>query len=138
MILLDTNVVSEAMKSQPDMAVLAWLNAQASETLLLSSITVAEIEFGIEALPAGRRKKALKIALDELVTLFDARVLPFDVAAAHHYARLAAAARAAGHGISLADGFIAAIAASRDLTVASRDVSPFRAAGLVVIDPWKP
>jgi hypothetical protein len=136
-ILLDTNVVSEAMKSQPDAAVHTWLNAQASETLLLSCITLAEIEFGIEAVPAGRRKKALRTALEGMLALFAGRVLPFDEAAAHRYGSLAAAAKAAGRGISLADGYIAAIAASRRLAVASRDVSPFRAVGLTVIDPWR-
>ncbi len=137
MILLDTNVVSEAMKAQPDEAVRDWLNDQASETLVLCSVTLAELEFGIETLPAGRRKNALKVALEGWMSLFDARVLPFDAEAAHHYAKLAAGARTAGRRVSLADGYIAAIASAHALTVATRDAAPFLATGLRVIDPWK-
>lgn len=137
MILLDTNVVSEAMKAEPDEAVLEWLNEQPRETLVMCSVTLAELEFGIETLPAGRRKKTLKVALEGWTALFDRGVLPFDAEAAHHYARLAAAASAAGRSISLADGCIAGIASSRKLAVASRDTAPFVAAGLKVIDPWK-
>ena len=136
MILLDTNVVSEAMKAQPGAAVRDWLNDQASETLVLCSVTLAAIEFGIETLPAGRRKNALKVALEGWMSLFDARVLPFDAEAAHHYAKLASRARAAGRGVSLADGYIAAIASARALTVATRDAAPFLATGVNVINPW--
>ena len=90
MILLDTNVVSEAMKPEPTLAVRSWLNEQAAETLYLSSVTLAELLFGIGALPDGRRKKALAETLDGVLELFGDRVLPFDVEAARHYAGLAA------------------------------------------------
>jgi len=136
-IVLDTNVVSEAMKREPNPAVLAWLNEQAAETLYLSSITLAELLFGIGALPAGRRKQALARAVDGLLALFGERVLAFDTDAARHYGELAVAARAAGHGFPLPDGYIAAIAAARGCTVATRDVAPFRSVGLDVIDPWQ-
>jgi predicted nucleic acid-binding protein len=98
MILLDTNVVSEAMTREPHPRVRAWLDAQAAETLFLSSITVAELLFGIGALPAGRRKHSLAAALDEVLDQFVGRILPFDTAAARHYADLAVKARAAGRG----------------------------------------
>ena len=136
MILLDTNVVSEAMKPEPAPSVRAWLDAQAAETLFLSSVTIAELEFGVGALPDGRRKDRLKAALDGVLELFGTRVLPFDTGAARRYGELAARARAAGRGFPTPDGYIAAIAASHDFAVASRDPSAFMAAGLTVIDPW--
>lgn len=136
MIVLDTNVVSEAMKPQPDPAVLAWLDAQSAETLYLSSVSLAELLFGIGVLDTGRRKQALKKALEELLHLFEGRVLAFDANAAGHYADLAIAARAAGRGLPTADGYIAAIATAHGFAVATRDAAPFEAAGLEVINPW--
>lgn len=137
MIVLDTNVVSEAMKAKPSPAVRAWLDEQAAETLYLSSVTLAELLFGIAALPVGRRKNALAQTLDGLSQLFGDRVLAFDAGAARHYAELAVRARAAGKGFPTPDGYIGAIAAARGFTVATRDAASFRAAGLKVIDPWE-
>jgi len=137
MIVLDTNVISEAMKPAPNLAVQAWLNEQVAETLYLSSVTLAELLFGIAALPAGRRRNTLTRALDGLLELFGDRVLPFDTDAAHHYAALAVAARNAGRGFPTPDGYIAAIAGSRGFMVASRDTSPYEAGGLRVVDPWQ-
>ena len=136
MILLDTNVVSEAMTREPHPRVRAWLDGQVDETLFLSSITVAELLFGIGALPAGKRKDALAAALDDVLDLFAVRILPFDTLAARRYADLAVKARAAGKGFSTPDGYIAAIAAAHGFAIASRDSSAFNAAGLTVIDPW--
>jgi predicted nucleic acid-binding protein len=136
MILLDTNVVSEAMKPEPAAAVRAWLDAQAAETLYLSSVTIAELMFGIGALSRGRRKDRLTAALDGVLELFATRILPFDTSAARRYAQLAVRARAAGKGFPMPDGYIAATAAAHDFAVASRDTSAFTAAGLTVIDPW--
>ena len=137
MIILDTNVVSEAMKPNPNPAVQAWLDEQAAETLYLSSITLAELLFGIGSLPAGRRKNALTQTLDGLLDLFGDRVLAFDTDSARRYAELAVKARAAGKGLPTPDGYIAAIAAAHGFTVATRDVAPFQAAGLNVINPWE-
>lgn len=137
MILLDTNVVSEAMKPAPDDTVRVWLDEQAAETLYLSSVTIAELMFGIGALPDGKRKEKLADALDGVMELFADRVLPFDVGAARHYAELAVKARAAGKGFPTPDGYIAAIAASKGFAVATRDTSAFDAAGVEVIDPWR-
>lgn len=136
MIVLDTNVVSEAMKPQPDAAVMVWLNAQVAETLYLSSVSLAELLYGVAALPDGKRKSRLGEALDGLIRLFDGRILPFDTEAAQIYAKRAMAARQAGRGLPLPDGYIAAIAASRGYQVASRDIAPFEAAGVSVINPW--
>ena len=136
MILLDTNVVSEAMKPDPDPAVLSWLDEQAAETLFLCSVTIAELMFGIAALPKGKRKDRLTTALEGVVTLFADRILPFDIEAARRYADLAVSARAAGRGFPTPDGYMAAIAAAHDFAVASRDSSASSAAGLNVINPW--
>jgi len=136
MILLDTNVISEALKPEPHPAVRSWLDAQAAETLFLSSVTIAEILFGIGALPTGKRKTNLANAFEGALTMFGGRVLPFDAAAARYYAALAVKARAAGKGFPTPDGYIAAIAAAHGYAVASRDISAFAAAGIAVIDPW--
>jgi toxin FitB len=136
MILLDTIVVSEAMKPDPHPAVRAWLNAQVAETLYLSSVTLAELLFGIGALPHGKRKNMLSNTLDGLMELFEGRVLSFDPVAARQYAELAVRARAAGRGFPVPDGYIAAIATSRGFKVASRDTAPFEASGVVVVNPW--
>lgn len=137
MIVLDTNVVSEAMKPEPDPAVRAWLNEQSAETLYLSSVTLAELLVGIAALPNGKRKDLLSEALDGLMQLFKERVLPFDTGAARKYADLAVTARTAGRGFPVPDGYIAAIAASQGYQVASRDMAPFEAANVDVINPWE-
>ena len=137
MIVLDTNVVSEAMKPEPHPAVQAWLNNQAAETLYLSSVTLAELLFGIAALPAGKRKDMLAQILDGLMALFRGQVLPFDIDAARHYAELAVTARTGGRGFPTPDGYIAAIAASRGFIVASRDTAPYEASGVSVINPWE-
>jgi toxin FitB len=138
MILLDTNVVSEPMRQRPDPRVQDWLDAQAIETLYLSTISLSALLLGIEKLPTGTRRQALAAALGEqIVSLFDSRIVPFDVAAAEAYARVVIRARRQGHAISVPDGQIAAIAAARNLRVASREETPFQAAGLAVINPWK-
>ncbi|WP_085034880.1 type II toxin-antitoxin system VapC family toxin [Ensifer aridi] len=136
MIVLDTNVVSEAMKPAPHPTVHSWLNEQVAETLYLSSVTLAELLFGIGALPDGRRRKALTETVDGVLELFGDRVLPFDIGAARHFADLVVKARAAGKGFPTPDGYIAAIAASKGFIIATRDISPFEAAGLTVVNPW--
>ncbi|OLP55464.1 plasmid stability protein StbB [Rhizobium rhizosphaerae] len=137
MILLDTNIISEIWKPSPDQRVIDWINTQAIETLYLSSVTVAKLRFGIAVLPEGRRRANLDRGLEkEILPIFDGRVLAFDLQATMAYAKLMAQAKRAGQAISTADGYIAAIAAAHNLTVATRDVSPFRAAGLNVLDLW--
>ena len=138
MILLDTNVISEPWKPAPEPRVLAWIDAQAIETLFLSAVTVAELRFGIGAMLAGRRRSVLYERLEQQVLpLFAGRVLSFDLAASQAYAELMVRARSEGRAIGKADGYIAATAASRGYAVASRDVSPFEAAGVRVLNPWE-
>lgn len=138
MILLDTNVVSETMRRVPDPRVVAWLDAQAAETLYFSTVSLAELLLGVAVLPGGRRKTELALSLGaQSAVLFGDRVLPFDIAAARAYAEIVGGARAVGRTIGFADGQIAAIAVTRALAVASRDTAPFEAAGLVVVNPWR-
>jgi len=138
MIVLDTNVVSEIMKPAPDPTVRAWLNDQDAQTLFLSTVTLAELGYGIKAMPEGKRRNRLVIVLDGLLELFNGRILLFDADAARHYAHLAVAARRRGRGFPTPDGYIAAIAAARGFMVALRDTAPYEAGGIAVINPWKP
>jgi predicted nucleic acid-binding protein len=114
MILLDTNVVSEAMKPEPAPAVRTWLDAQAADTLYLSSVTIAELMLGVGALPKGRRKDKLTAALDGVLDLFADRILPFDTRAARRYADLAVSARAAGKGFPTPNGYIVSVREPQD------------------------
>ena len=137
MILLDTNVISEPWKPVPDGAVIAWMDAQAIETLFLSAITIAELRFGIAAMPLGKRQTILRDRLEgEVLPHFAERILPFGLATSQFYSELMARARVSGKAIGRADGYIAATAAANGLAVATRDTSPFEAAGLKVINPW--
>ncbi|HMV39621.1 type II toxin-antitoxin system VapC family toxin [Plasticicumulans sp.] len=138
MIVIDTNVISELWKIEPNPGVLAWIDAQAIETLYLSAITVAELRYGLATMPDGRRRTIYQDRLEqEVLPAFTARVLPFDLEASRAYADLMARARAEGKVIGKADGYIAAIANARGFTVATRDVAPFQVAGLHVINPWQ-
>ncbi|MDR1189146.1 MAG: type II toxin-antitoxin system VapC family toxin [Bifidobacteriaceae bacterium] len=136
MIVLDTNVVSEMMRSRPDPAVERWTAGQDFETLRLSAVTIAEVAFGIARLASGRRRDRLTEKLDETVAMFEGRILPFDTETARLYGTLAARAQKAGRTLPVADGYIAATAALTGFAVATRDTEPFEAVGLAVIDPW--
>lgn len=137
MILVDTNVVSEPLRPAPDPRVAKWLDAQALETLYLSAITVAELRFGVQSLPAGRRRERLHADLERRVLpTFAGRVLVFDLAATEAYGELMAKTRSAGRVVSASDGYIAATAAVNRMRVATRDTAPFEAAGLETINPW--
>ena len=138
MIILDTNVISEPLRQAPESRVIEWINAQAIETLYLSAITVAELRFGVASLSAGKRRDRLQESLEkQALPLFAGRVLPFDMSASHSYGELMAKARNSGLAIGTADGYIAATAAANGMIVATRDTSPFKAAGVDVINPWE-
>ena len=137
MIILDTNVVSELMRSRPAQPVVAWVDRQVPSTLFLTSLTLAEVRFGIAALPRGRRRVALGEAFeDEIRPIFGDRILDFTEAASKEYATLRADARAQGIAIGDVDALIAAIARAHRFQVASRDVAPFEAAGVNAINPF--
>lgn len=139
MIILDTNVVSETQKANPDPVVMAWLDQLDPGTTYLTAITVAELLFGVDLMPMGERRAKLEGSVRALVEkTFYARILPFDAPAAYCFATLVAAARREGKTVSFPDGAIAAIARNNNYaTVATRDASPFLAMRIEVIDPWR-
>jgi len=127
------------LKLTGDTGVLNWIDAQIIETLYLSTISLAELRFGIAALAPGKRRDTLHTSFEQrILPLFGGRILPFDAAASEAYTVLRARARAQGKAIAPADGYIAATAISHGLIVATRDTGPFEAAGLTVINPWQP
>lgn len=137
MIVLDTNVISEAMRKAPDARVISWLDANPFRTLFVSAITVAEMRYGLAAMPGGaRRDRMLERFETRVLPLFAARVLPFDLACSEAYAELMAAARADGIAIGRSDGYIAATAKAAGMSMATRH-SAFRATGVPVINPWE-
>jgi toxin FitB len=136
-IVLDTNVVSEALNGAPDARVNDWLDRQEPETLFLTVTSLAELLTGVEYLPEGKRKKGLSENMSALIArLFEDRILAFDKNSAPIYAAIVAGAKRRGKTIAVADGQIAAIAALHGFSVATRDLTPFEAAGTVVINPW--
>jgi len=138
MIILDTNVISEPLRPRCSEAVIAWLDAQAAETLYITAINAAELWAGVALLPDGARKTVLESSLADLLErLFGARLLDFDRPAARAYAEITRRTVGCGLRLSLADGLIAAIAQTHKFTVATRDTKPFRAAGIEVINPWE-
>lgn len=137
MIILDTNVLSEPMRAQGNAVVTHWLDRQNSDTLYLTTVNLAELLLGAELMPLGLRRSRLEARIGEVIDAFgDRRTLAFDARSARFFAVLVARARGAGHAIGIADGQIAAIAAAHGFAVATRDTSPFVAAGIPVIDPW--
>jgi predicted nucleic acid-binding protein len=137
MIILDTNVVSEPSKPQRDPRVMSWLNRQHRESLFVTAISLAEMYSGIAVLPEGRRKEGLRLTTEEYLKWFVNPLLHFDREAARAYAEIVVRAKAKKYTVSTADGFIAAIAKAHGFSVATRDVDPFRAAGVAVINPWE-
>jgi hypothetical protein len=138
MIILDTNVISETMRSRPDQSVLAWLDERKAAGLFVTTITEAEIRFGIARIDQGKRRDGLAAAAEQAFeTLFRGRVLPFDRDAARDYAAIAAHRFAIGRPISQFDCQIAAIARSRGAAVATRNVQDFAETGLELVNPWE-
>lgn len=137
MILLDTNVLSELMRAKPDPKVLAWVDAQPASRLMICSITVAEILYGIARMPGGKRKQGL---LDIASAMFDedfaGNILPFDANAAVHYAEIAAESEARGRVVDMADAQIAAIGRLHDAVIATRNIRHFESLGVALVDPW--
>jgi predicted nucleic acid-binding protein len=141
LLLLDTNVLSEALRPSPDLRVIDWLNRNFPESAV-SSITLFELAAGIALLRRGRKRDALESAVARMTRRFGDRIYAFDTASAEAAARLLGAARAAGLGIhqvpsKLADLQIAGIAAAYGLTLATRDVKDFEGLGIELVDPWE-
>ncbi len=137
MIVLDTNVLSELMRPTPSAAVEGWVGSQPVASIFISAITEAELRYGLALLPEGRRQRQLVAEAEAMLAEdFAGRILPFDSPAAAAYARIAAARRLSGRPISQADAQIAAIAASRGASLATRNVADFVGCGIDVVDPW--
>ena len=138
MIVLDTNVLSELMRSAPEARVTNWVATQAAASLFIATITQAEILHGVLLLPRGRRRDAIEAAADAMFEEdFAGRVLPFSSHSARAYAEIALARRQSGRPISQFDAQIAAIAKSFGAGVATRNVADFEGCGIRVIDPWQ-
>lgn len=137
MILLDTNVLSELMRAKPAPQVLEWVDAQPTGDLVITSITVAEILYGIARMPDGKRKQGL---LDVASVMFDedfaGNILPFDADAAVHYAEIAAETEAKGRVVDMADAQIAATGRLHDAVIATRNIRHFETLGVALVDPW--
>jgi toxin FitB len=137
MIVLDTNVISELMRAQPDPHVVEWVDQQRGAELFLTAITVSELLYGVARLPAGRRKTQLAKHVEALIAEdFDHRVAPFDETAAVHYADITSKRERSGRAISMADAQIAATCRSYGAILATRNTADFADTGLVIVDPW--
>jgi hypothetical protein len=137
MIVLDTNVLSEALKPLPSRIVLGWLAAQQPLSVFTTTITEAEVLYGVGTLPPGKRHLRLLAAVEKMFAEeFAGRILPFDEDAARAFATIVAARDRAGRPISQLDAMIAAIARSHRAAVATRNTADFQGCGIEVINPW--
>jgi len=137
MIVLDTNVLSALMQAQPDLSVVAWLDAQPVEAVWITSITLFEARYGLELLPAGKHKQLLMEQFAQLVeTDLENRVLGMDALAAHEAATLAAVRKAQGKPVDMRDTFIAGIVQARSATLVTRNVRHFADLTTPVVNPW--
>ncbi len=135
MIILDTNVLSEPLKSHPDAAVLNWMASQLGD-VAVTSVSVGELLTGVRRLPYGKRRAGLLEAIEQTLTTYAGRVLPYDDASARRYAKMQEVQRKSGEPLSVEDGMIAAICATRGAELATRNVKDFEFLGLDLIDPW--
>ncbi len=134
---LDTNVLSNFTSPRPERAVLDWIGAQPAGQLFTSSVTVHEIRFGIELMPKGRRRDALEIAVDQLLTVYFAgKILVLDAAAARVSGEMEARVKRSGNHIGLGDCMIAGIAVANGASVVTRNVKHFALTGATVVNPW--
>jgi toxin FitB len=138
MIILDTNIVSEFMRPQPNEGVVQWLGAQVAETTYITAITLAELRLGLATMPKGQRQDMLADRISKLETQsFNGRCLPFDAKAAHSYALITAHRRAIGRPISQSDAMIAAITRSLGMTLATRNAGDFVETNIKLHNPWQ-
>ncbi|MBY0545376.1 MAG: type II toxin-antitoxin system VapC family toxin [Gammaproteobacteria bacterium] len=137
MIILDTNVISEMMKSEPSIKVLDWLDRQEITQLFVTTITIAEISYGLDVLPKGKRKTALEVAFHTtLLEAFNYRILSFDEIAAHQYGKIMGQRKKTGHPLSILDGQICAIASAHDAAIATRNIRDFVDCDVELINPF--
>ena len=136
MIILDTNVVFELMRPEPAPGVASWVRGRDRHELRTTAVTLAEVRYGIARLPDGRRKQVLSAAAAEIFSAFADQVLPFDSAAADHYATIASSRDRAGTPMAGFDALIAAVCRSHGAALATRNVSDFDGAGIEIMNPW--
>ncbi|MBN8897688.1 MAG: type II toxin-antitoxin system VapC family toxin [Rhodospirillales bacterium] len=137
MLVLDTNMLSEIMRPEPERKVADWIVRQQSEELFTAAVCQAEILSGLAVMPSGRRRTELEEAARAMFTDdFDGRVLPFDIEAASAYAKVFAARRNAGRPSGTIDLMLAAIARARGASVVTRNVADFEGVGVAIINPW--
>jgi predicted nucleic acid-binding protein len=138
MIVLDTNVLSEVLRPSPSAAIIRWLADQEPLAVFITAVTQAEVLCGVEAMPAGKRRTALRDAVEQMLSEeFQGRILPFDEVAARVYAKIVSDREAIGRPISQFDAMIAAIASAHRAAVATRNVRDFEQCGLRLINPWE-
>ena len=137
MIILDTNVNSEPFKPKPDPAVMRWLDAQEPQTLYITTVSLAEMFAGVHKMPEGRRRADLHhLVENKIQSVFENRILAFDMPAAQAFGRVNADACAVGNPIAFADCAIAAIAAANGFILATRNVRDFKGTGVEIFNPW--
>ncbi len=136
MIIVDTNVLSELMRPSPSELVGAWVSSHNPRELCTSAITLAEVRYGIERLPAGERKRLLGSTADAVFAAFVEQVLPFDHAAAAIYPSVVAGREQAGKPIDGFNAQIASICRARGAALATRNRRDFEGLGVELIDPW--
>ncbi|MCM3885218.1 type II toxin-antitoxin system VapC family toxin [Frankia sp. R82] len=136
MIILDTNVISELMRAAPADSVVAWVTSRPGAAVATTSVSVAEVCYGIGRQPAGRRRELLLAAADEVFAAFQEKVLPFDAEAARHYADVVVEREQAGTPISGFDAQIAAICRSSSAILATRNTDDFTGLDLDLVNPW--
>lgn len=136
-ILLDTNVVSEVMRKNPSKKVINWLNNHSNTALFISSITIAEICYGLRILPVGQRRQSLQLRFEQFVSQgFAQNIITFNELAARSYAEIMGTRKEKGQPMSLPDGQIAAIAQTNDLSLATRNITDFKNCGIELINPF--
>lgn len=137
MIILDTNVISELMRPEPEQRVIAWFTKQKPANLMITALTIAEIERGIERLPNGNRKETLRKSFNGFIdSAFSGRILPFDTRAATLYGSIAAEREKMGFNTDALDLMIAATAKQHGATIATRNTKDFEGCGLNLQNPW--
>lgn len=138
MYLIDTNVISELTKPVPNSTVIDWFACTAVQSIYISAVTLCEMQRGLGLLPAGRRKSALKVAIEALVQEdFAQRCLSLDARSAPLYGRIAAGQQLKGRGCSVEDAMIAAITLAHQFTLVTRNIKDFKGiTGLKLLDPW--
>jgi hypothetical protein len=138
MIVLDTNVISELMRSEPERCVVDWLDAQAADQIAITAVTVGELLYGVARLPDGKRKQRLhQLAMTLVEEHFAEAVLAYDVRAAQIYSALVARSESKGRAVSIADTQIAAICIEHEALLATRNCKDFEHLGVQLINPWQ-